>query len=58
MARYAKFITAGIGAVLAVLNVFALDQTLSANTLHWITTAIAVITALAVYVVPNSKPTG
>ncbi len=55
MAKYAKFVVAIVGATLAVLNVFALDQTLSANTLHWITTAIAVITALAVYVVPNAR---
>ncbi len=52
-AKYRKFVVAGVGALLAVLNVFALDQTLSANTLHWVTTAIAVITALAVYIVPN-----
>ena len=49
-----KFIVAGIGATLAVLNVFVLDTHTSASASHWITTAIAIITALSVYVVPNA----
>jgi len=53
MAKYQKLILAAVGATLAVLNVFVLDAGLSDTTKHWISTAIAVITALAVYVVPN-----
>jgi len=51
--RYQKFIAAAVGATLAVLTVFAHDTFISEHTKHWISTAIAVITAAVVYVVPN-----
>jgi hypothetical protein len=55
VAEYAKFIVAVIGAGLTAALQFAAPDT---SEFKWLTIALAVVTAIAVYVVPNAPAEG
>lgn len=52
MARIAKFLTALAGAGAQILNLGLVDG----EAQHWITVVVGVVTAAAVYLVPNQEP--
>jgi hypothetical protein len=53
--EYAKFVVGVIGAGLTAALQFAAPDT---NEFKWLTIAIAVVTAITVYFVPNTPSTG
>ncbi len=55
VAEYAKFVVAVIGAGLTAALQFAAPTTVE---FKWITIALAVVTAIAVYFVPNAPAEG
>lgn len=54
MGKYAKGIVAVIGAAIVALQLALEDN--SVSNAEWVTIALALVTAVGVYLIPNSPP--